>query len=797
MMGGNFSILDYFSGTKSPWCWATWGGLAFTGLTLYVTHIRTAPKRKLVWKRPWGDTLRKSASDSNSDPGHKAANQDFHGACVPVGPALAKAKAWPWRWPTASAAATSATSPAQPPCMRLLQGLLLRPTPGRAPLGAVRAGRHQLLAVRANRQGAPPLRCRPGPCVHPQRTGPQVGHCTLFPWAMHASTACRARRWSSSRRTIVCSCPAPQPPGPAPWVFTPSSTSITARYHSARRHLRAGHGWRARACARLLHHPDAAGPRGRPGPGRPRHRGRGPAPRQPRQPDAAGGAHRRTALRDSSELQRQRAACACRRCWPRATPWTATRSCASCMPATAATSTWPPTRTPANRWCSNPSIDLQATGTPLTAFCWRNGLPAASTAPMPRAVAGTTGARHLFVALEHVQGQTLAQWMIDHPARACRGARHRGADRPRPAGFSPAWRCCTRTCAREHHDRPHRHGEDHRLWCGTRGPGWPKLAVHGGSAAILGTVQYTAPSISGAGQAHRNQTSFPSVSSPYQMLTGRLPYGAGGGPAHRAALSRLRYASALHDETARFPPGSMPCWNARCTPTRSNARPGCRVRARTAPASAATLAAPAHRWPAQSIDVLARHGTGAGDHCRGVAGLAAQARLTSGHKACMVSGTALEHETPPCPTPSTARHAPCAKPAPSAPTAAWAAASSSKARARRSPACAATRTTSQLRPPVQQGASLHPPPPATPSRCKPACSTPAARCTRRRTPDHRLGQDPGPGHRTLCPHHHRARTGCRGLHISGQLLTGTTTSSTNWPGAWSAPTTSTPTRACA
>jgi formate/nitrite transporter len=49
MMGGNFSILDYFVWNEIPTVLGNLvGGIAFTGLTLYVTHGRTAPKRKLV-----------------------------------------------------------------------------------------------------------------------------------------------------------------------------------------------------------------------------------------------------------------------------------------------------------------------------------------------------------------------------------------------------------------------------------------------------------------------------------------------------------------------------------------------------------------------------------------------------------------------------------------------------------------------------------------------------------------------------------------------------------------------------
>ncbi len=49
MMGGNFSILDYFLWNEIPVVLGNLvGGIAFTGLTLYATHARTAPKRKLV-----------------------------------------------------------------------------------------------------------------------------------------------------------------------------------------------------------------------------------------------------------------------------------------------------------------------------------------------------------------------------------------------------------------------------------------------------------------------------------------------------------------------------------------------------------------------------------------------------------------------------------------------------------------------------------------------------------------------------------------------------------------------------
>ena len=48
IMGGNFSVMDYLIWNEIPTALGNLvGGLAFTGLTLFSTHIRTAPKRTL------------------------------------------------------------------------------------------------------------------------------------------------------------------------------------------------------------------------------------------------------------------------------------------------------------------------------------------------------------------------------------------------------------------------------------------------------------------------------------------------------------------------------------------------------------------------------------------------------------------------------------------------------------------------------------------------------------------------------------------------------------------------------
>ena len=48
IMGGNFSIMDYLIWNEIPTVLGNlMGGLAFTGLTLYATHVKTAPQRSL------------------------------------------------------------------------------------------------------------------------------------------------------------------------------------------------------------------------------------------------------------------------------------------------------------------------------------------------------------------------------------------------------------------------------------------------------------------------------------------------------------------------------------------------------------------------------------------------------------------------------------------------------------------------------------------------------------------------------------------------------------------------------
>jgi formate/nitrite transporter FocA (FNT family) len=51
MLHAPFSILDYFIWNEIPTvCGNLVGGIAFTGLTLYATHMRTSPKSVAAFK---------------------------------------------------------------------------------------------------------------------------------------------------------------------------------------------------------------------------------------------------------------------------------------------------------------------------------------------------------------------------------------------------------------------------------------------------------------------------------------------------------------------------------------------------------------------------------------------------------------------------------------------------------------------------------------------------------------------------------------------------------------------------
>jgi hypothetical protein len=161
--------------------------------------------------------------------------------------------------------------------------------------------------------------------------------------------------------------------------------------------------------------------------------------RQPGQPHRAGGSRRRIARgagqRTRNAPPRTDLPAAC---WSRAWCSRAFASCASCMPAAAATSTWRWTRDAAARRAQD-TVDRPARRPrPSTASCWRNGWRAASTVR----TCSRPGLRSGRAAPVRGDGICRGQHAVPMAGRPPasqpgHGARHRVAARPRIADAAP------------------------------------------------------------------------------------------------------------------------------------------------------------------------------------------------------------------------------------------------------------------------------------------------------------------------------------------------------------------------
>ncbi|MDB5806961.1 MAG: bifunctional protein-serine/threonine kinase/phosphatase [Betaproteobacteria bacterium] len=162
---------------------------------------------------------------------------------------------------------------------------------------------------------------------------------------------------------------------------------------------------------------------------------------------------------------------------------------------------------------------------------------------------------YLYVASEFIDGQSLAQWMIDNPAPALETVR--GIVEQIARGLLAFHRM-----EMLHQDlRPANILIDATGtvkiidFASARVAGLAETAPPGAEEDILGTAQYTAPEyFLGEGGSPRSDLFSLGVIA-YQMLTGRLPYGAEVAKARsRAAQRRLRYDSALGDKR------EIPAW---------------------------------------------------------------------------------------------------------------------------------------------------------------------------------------------------------------------------------------------
>jgi serine/threonine protein phosphatase PrpC len=157
--------------------------------------------------------------------------------------------------------------------------------------------------------------------------------------------------------------------------------------------------------------------------------------------------------------------------------------------------------------------------------------------------------RHLYVVMEYIEGQTLAQWMTDNPRPSLEAVRSIVEQIAR--GLQAFHRM-----EMLHQDlRPQnimidKTGTVKIIDFGsTRVAGVSERASPLERSTILGTVQYAAPEYFVGDPGSESSDLFSLGVIAYHMLTGHLPYGADAARVRtRAALRGLQYATALDDK---------------------------------------------------------------------------------------------------------------------------------------------------------------------------------------------------------------------------------------------------------
>jgi len=161
----------------------------------------------------------------------------------------------------------------------------------------------------------------------------------------------------------------------------------------------------------------------------------------------------------------------------------------------------------------------------------------------------------LYVAFEYVEGQTLAQWMLDHPKadlEAVRGI----VDQVARGLLAFHRKEMIHQDLRPANIMIDRAGTAKIIDFGsTRVAGVAETAGPEINAEILGTVQYTAPEYFLGEGGSRSSDVYSLAAISYHMLTGRLPYGAQAAHARtRAQMKKLAYTPVLDDNR------EIPAW---------------------------------------------------------------------------------------------------------------------------------------------------------------------------------------------------------------------------------------------
>ncbi|WP_020159356.1 bifunctional protein-serine/threonine kinase/phosphatase [Methylobacter marinus] len=203
-----------------------------------------------------------------------------------------------------------------------------------------------------------------------------------------------------------------------------------------------------------------------------------------------------------------------------------------------------------------PSIDLRGDPAYLERFLMEDWIARRiNNAHVLKPCAQTRKRNFLYVATEFIDGQTLRQWMIDHPKPDLETVR--GIVEQIAKGLRAFHRL-----EMLHQDlRP-----DNVMIDGsgtvkiidfgsTRVAGIMEITSPVGQNPILGTAQYTAPEYFLGEQVSEHSDLFSLGVIAYQMLTGKLPYGAEVAKCKtRAAQNRLMYASVCNQNS------EIPAW---------------------------------------------------------------------------------------------------------------------------------------------------------------------------------------------------------------------------------------------
>ena len=180
--------------------------------------------------------------------------------------------------------------------------------------------------------------------------------------------------------------------------------------------------------------------------------------------------------------------------------------------------------------------------------------------------------RHaLYVAVEHVEGRTLAQWMVDHPRPSL------DAVRDIVEQVAKGLRAFHRLEMLHQDLRPENVMIDASGTAKIIDFGAARVAgvaeTHGADAGVPGTLQFAAPEYFVGGEVGPLADQFSLAVLAYQMLTGELPYGAqvAGVSGRRSDAVEAQISSGAATTTAPFRPGSTARCARRCTPIPTSA----------------------------------------------------------------------------------------------------------------------------------------------------------------------------------------------------------------------------------